>query len=78
MGIRNFWIDCEIAGRESHLEGGPRAKDGWMDIDLYQRQNGGGKTEPVLKIMCRAYGNQLHTVIKNHNGDIIDTIVTER
>ena len=49
-----------------------------MDIDIYQRENGGGKKEPVLKIRCRAYNDQLRTVVKNKAGEEIAEIITER
>ena len=40
MAVRNFWIEASIEGRASLLQGGPRAKDGGMNITLYQRDNG--------------------------------------
>lgn len=47
--VRNFWIECDIDGRESTLSGGPRAKDGGIDITLYQRDKGSIITAATIK-----------------------------
>lgn len=78
MAVRNFWSEVNYSGRKTQFAGGPAGKDSWMDIKLYQRDNGGGKDHPVLTIKCRTYGNQLHTYIEAADGDIIDEIITER
>lgn len=59
--VRNFWIDADIDGRATMLGGGPRSKDGGMDITIYQRDEGGIKR--AFTINCRAYGNTLITSV---------------
>jgi hypothetical protein len=61
MAVRNFWIDADIEGRQTILSGGPRAKDGGMEVTLYQRND--GSIEKVLRIVCRACGDELVTDI---------------
>ena len=48
MPIQNFYIDCEIDGRESKLTGGPKAKDGGFSLTIYQRSE--GKKITALKV----------------------------
>lgn len=62
MAVRNFYIDADIDGRATMLSGGPRAKDGGMDIELYQRDD--GKILRIASIRCRAHGNTLITSIE--------------
>lgn len=52
MAVRNFWADIKIDGRTFDLRGGPQKKDGGMQIDVYQRENGG--IMKVVKIVCSA------------------------
>ena len=47
---RNFWIDVIIDGKTTTLSGGPRTKDGGMEITLKMRDQGDRKT--ILKINC--------------------------
>ena len=61
MAVRNFWVEADIDGRSTMLGGGPRAKDGGMDITIYQRDEGGIKQ--AFTIHCRAYGNRLITSV---------------
>ena len=63
MAVRNFWIDADIDGRATMLGGGPRSKDGGMDITIYQRDEGGIKR--AFTINCRAYGSKLITTVRN-------------
>ena len=59
MAIRNFWVTANIDGRGTKLAGGPRSKDGGMDITLYQRDN--GCIETALRIRCWEYNGKLFT-----------------
>lgn len=34
MAVRPFYINADIEGRQTYLEGGPRRKDGNMFIDI--------------------------------------------
>ena len=40
MAVRNFWVEVEIDGRKTKLEGGPKPKEGGLKIRLYQRDYG--------------------------------------
>jgi len=46
--VRNFWVDGEIDGYTNNLTGGPRNKEGGIDITIKQRDNGAVTT--ALKI----------------------------
>ena len=50
--MRNFWIECEIDGKKTKLASGPRAKDGGMHIELFQRI--GGESVKIVDIECQA------------------------
>lgn len=78
MIIRNFWIDADIDGRQTMLSGGPRSKNGGMDITIYQRDE--GSIETAVRIRCREIGGRLVTevTVKNEQGDMISRYETER
>jgi hypothetical protein len=44
MAVRNFWLEADIDGRATSLEGGPRAKDGGLSATLKIRDGGGIST----------------------------------
>ena len=67
MAVRNFWIDADIDGRQTTLGGGPRSKDGGMDVTIYQRDEGGIKR--AFTITCRAYGSKLITTVRCDSED---------
>ena len=46
MAVRNFYVEAAIDGRATGLGSGPRAKDGGMQVRIYQRSNG-DITNPV-------------------------------
>jgi len=48
--IRNFYAQAHIDGSKTILRGGPRCKDGGMELTLYVRQEGEIKT--ALEILC--------------------------
>ena len=56
MATRNFWINAEIDGRETPLAGGPRSKDGGMDVLLTVRDDGG--ISDGVRITCRSDGEK--------------------
>ena len=68
MATRNFWIDAEIDGRETPLAGGPRSKDGGMDVLLTVREDGG--ISEAVRIACRSVGAK-NIVRVFFNGEII-------
>ncbi len=77
MAVRNFWVDACIDGRQTDVGTGPRAKDGGMEVTLYQRENGSIST--ALRIACRVnWAGQLVTTVRNPNGEVVFEFVTER
>lgn len=50
--VRNFWARVEVDGREHALAGGPAARDGGMDLTVYQRS--AGEVVEALSVTCRA------------------------
>ena len=56
MVTRNFWIEAEIEGRETSLAGGPRSKDGGMDVTLLVSEDGG--ISDGVRITCRSDGEK--------------------
>jgi hypothetical protein len=39
--VRNFWLEGQIDGRSSKIEGGPVAKDGGFFLRIKMRDDGG-------------------------------------
>lgn len=58
-GLRNFWLDAEIDGRESHLRGGPEG-NGSMHIELMMLVN--GRPVNVLRIDCKTRDDGERTI----------------
>ena len=73
--VRNFWIEADIDGRATLLEGGLRSKNGGMRVKLYQRDNGNVTT--AVKITCWEEKGQLHTVV-DVDGKNVGVYITER
>ena len=59
MAVRNFWVEADIDGYNSTPAGGPRRKDGGMNVTVYQRKDGGVKT--AVRLFCRSIGEKLVT-----------------
>lgn len=74
MSMRPFWLDANVEGRQSSLCGGPRRKDGRMNIDLRQRDNGSSVT--AFKIECESDGKTCETRVYDHKGDLVATHIT--
>ena len=56
MATRNFWIEAEVDGRVTPLAGGPRSKDGGMDVTLLVREDGG--ISDGVRITCISDGEK--------------------
>lgn len=76
MAVRNFWLDADIDGRATMLGGGPRSKDGGMDITVYQRNEGGILT--AFRFRCREFNGALTTEVIDANGKRIASFETVR
>lgn len=48
--MRNFYFHANIDGRKNTIKGGPRSKNGGMDLEL--RQSDGGVSSRTLRINC--------------------------
>ena len=67
--VRNFWFDAQVDDRAAVVSAGPRARDGGMVIDLFQRND--GDVAPAFRITCMPYGNRLVTTIyEERDGDL--------
>ena len=58
MAARNFWIECDIDGRKTRLEGGPRRKDGGFELTIWQRSEGGRMK--AFAVQGFVVGEELH------------------
>ena len=75
MAVRNFWVEADIDGYNSTPAGGPRRKDGGMDITVYQREDGGIKT--AVRIFCRSRDEKLITEVYT-GGELVGRFETAR
>ena len=62
MALRNYWIEVDIDGQKTRLAGGPRARDGKMEIRLYVRDH--NASENAVKINCVPDGETLYIKTK--------------
>lgn len=77
MAVRNFWIEADIDGRKSTLAGGPRGKADGMEIDIYQRDDGG--IFRAIDIWCYVdEDGNLITRIHNRQNEDITEVITRR
>ena len=72
--MRPFWLDANVEGRQTNLCGGPRRKDGRMNIDIIQRDSGNPIT--AFKIECESDGKTCETRVYDSNGDLVATHTT--
>ena len=75
MAVRNFLVEADIDGYKTIIKGGPRNKNGCMDVTLYQRDEGAIKI--AVRIFCREYDGQLKTKV-DVGGECVGEFVTER
>ena len=61
MAVRNFWIEANIDGRNTDLSGGPRNKEGGMNIHVYQRND--GSIEDAVTLSCYEKDGELVTAV---------------
>lgn len=70
-------MEAKIDGRQNKATGGPRSKDGTMEIKVYQRDK--GKSSLSVTVECYPVsGNTIRTVVKNSKGEIISQVESER
>ena len=77
MAMRNFWLEADVDGRQTTLEGGPRAGNGGMDVTIRQRDK--GKSVVAMRISCRRRDDGLLvTCVRDKDNNPITEFVTER
>lgn len=64
--MRNFWIDADIDGRATMLSGGPRGKDGGMNIAIRMRDE--GKSVVACRINCYECDGVLTVCVSDDSG----------
>lgn len=75
--VRNFWIDCDIDGRESILSGGPRSKTDGMSVIIKQRNNGDVTTALTVSCFVNVDGD-LETYVADAHGNEVTKVITKR
>lgn len=63
--VRNFWLES-VTDDGRRVGTGPRARDGGMDVTLYQRD--AGEVREALSILCRASADGTLTVTVRRPG----------
>lgn len=78
MAMRNFWTEMYVDGRDTPIAGGPRSKDGGMEIVVRQRDN--GQLVVAATIICSPdYSTgEIVTCIKDSDDNVIKEIRTKR
>lgn len=76
MSIRPFWVDVDIDGRSTNLQGGPRARDGQMNVSLLIRD--GGEKKIAYKVSCFPTGRDMLCMqVKDSDGNVIHETITD-
>lgn len=79
MAVRPFYMTANIEGKATNLTGGPRSKDGRMNITVQQRNKGEIETAfTICSYTGEAFGKEyLVTTVKNSKGETVATHRTE-
>ena len=67
--VRNFWLRARADGAAHSVETGPRAGDGGMDIELFQRDS--GEVHSALDILCRWLDGTLTATVHLPEGAVL-------
>ena len=76
MAVRNFWVEANIDGRSTKVAGGPVAKDGGMNLKLYQRDDNDIVT--AFDIRCTECDGKLKTQVVDYEGIVVADFITIR
>ncbi|MBP3886928.1 MAG: hypothetical protein J6F30_04640 [Cellulosilyticum sp.] len=74
--LRPFYFEADVDGYPKEVAAGPKAKDGRMNIEIYQRDNG----EKVKAFSIRSFtelDGKLKTIVCNHEGQTVVSFVTD-
>lgn len=79
MAVRPFYMTADIEGRATEITGGPRSKNGSMDIKIQQRNKGEIETAFTISSYCREEEgkNYLITSVRNSEGMTVAVHKTE-
>lgn len=75
MDVRNFWFDADVDGYQNYVSGGPRSKNGGMDLVLYIRDK--GRIREAVRIFCRENDGNL-SIDVDVDGERLERVETER
>ena len=68
--MRNFWFNADITGRKTSCCGGPKSRDGVIDVNIYQRNS--GVSEKALSIRCEeTTDGKLLTQVYSNEGSLV-------
>ena len=72
MAVRNFYLKANIDGYKTMLKGGPRRKDGGMEVTILQRD--------IVAFIISSYERDgiLYTDVMDKDRKVISTFKTER
>jgi hypothetical protein len=70
--VRNFWITADIDGHKNHLRGGPRNKDGGIDVTIKMRDEGEVIEALRIKGFANADGTLRLIVSEPEIGDMLE------
>ena len=77
LKMRNFYVDCDIDGRKTPVSGGPRSRDGEMNITVMQRNCGESFTAFTLRSHVLDDG-RLCTKVFDHKLQCVAEFISER
>lgn len=75
LAVRNFWVESQVDGRRTPIKGGPARKDGGLDLQLFQREDG-AITQPI-EIQCKEEDQRLITKVYI-DGSLVANHITNR
>ena len=61
--MRNFYLEANIDGRKTALNGGPRSKEGGMTISLAVNDN--GNSNRIINIYCTERNGELFVDVRH-------------
>lgn len=76
MAVRNFYVNVDVDGYKTKMKGGPRNKEGGMEITLLQRDKG----SKVVAFIINSYEKDgiLYSNVMDKDRNVLTTFQTER
>lgn len=69
MGVRNFYVEGNIDGRQTLLKGGPPSREGEMTVQLFQRKD--CEIVKTVRIECTVEQGALVTRVLDPDGNCV-------